>query len=169
MLRISIIVFTLITLLSLAAPLGCQSGDKLSKQEKKEELKKNKTKKVTEAAKDPVIIRDRNRELQLITFGPYEPEEGEGKPAEGNIFFQVTLNVTNELTTYSNLAAWDYWLIDSNGNEMEVIKKMTGWPEGHMIDLPPKELKRVTYIFEVPQGSGGYRLTSDNYVVIDLK
>ena len=169
MLKVRVIVVTLIIALSLIAPLGCQSGSELSESKKKEESKKSKAEEAIEEEKEPVVVKDRNREVQLITFGPYEPAEGEGKPSEGNIFFQVTLNVTNELTTYSNIAAWDYWLMDSNGNEIEVIKKMAGWPDGNMIDLSPKELKRVTYIFEVPVGSGGYRLTSDSYVVIDLK
>ena len=166
--RVSIIALTLIIALSLSITLGCQTSSELTKN-KKEESKKNKAKKITEEDKEPVIVNDRNRKIQLITFGPYEPTKSEEKPAEGNIFFQVTLNVTNKLTTYTNIAAWDYWLLDPDGNEIEPINKMAGWPDGNMMDLSPKELKRVTYIFEIPAGSEGYRLTSDTYMIMDLK
>ncbi len=168
MLRVKVIVIALIIILSLSVPFGCQTSSEPSKS-KKEESKKKEVEKATEEEREPVIVKDRKREIQLITFGPHEPKKNEKKPAAGNVYFHVTLNVTNSLTTYSNIATWDYWLIDQNGNEIEAIKKMAGWPDGNMIDLPPKEMKRVIYIFEIPAGSGGYRLTSDSYMIIDLK
>lgn len=159
----------LISFFCLSVLQGCGIQKEAAKKDEKKESKKIKVKEATKEVKEPVIVKDGDKALELINYGEHQPADKSKKPADGFVFYQVTLNVTNELKTFSDVAAFDYWLIDPSGNEYEPIEKMEGWPEDGMVDLAPGELKRVTFQFEIPAGLNRLRLTNDTEMIIELK
>jgi len=107
-------------------------------------------------------LRDGDLLIKVVNKKLYD-NKTDRRPLAGKVFYQLTLDLTNEGSDPWDSSSWDYTIEDSRGKTIEGYIDISD-PSGGTIrqDIAPNDTLRLKLIYEVQEDLKGLILTTFN-------
>ncbi len=107
-------------------------------------------------------LRDGDLLIKVVEKKLYDNKTNR-KPLAGKVFYQLTLDLTNESDNPWDSSSWDYTIEDPKGRTIEGYIDISDSSGGTIRqDIDPHDTLRLKLIYEVPEDLKGLVLTTFN-------
>lgn len=118
-----------------------------------------------ETASEPVdgdTLRDGDLVIKVVDKDVFFPPPNR-KPLDGKVFYQLSLELTNEGGEPADVGSWDYTIEDADGNTIEGYVDISD-PQGGTLrtEVEPGGTLTMNLIYQVPKNLKNLTLTTFN-------